>query len=341
MNKLVVPALCLCLWSAPSWSQSADPSAQPEAVAAAADAEPVPEQIHVVAQRPGPGMWKVSKGDHVLWVFGTYAPLPKNVEWRSQQVEAVIGRSQEYLSPPAAVASPGFFQQFTLLPYMIGMRKNPDGAQLRDLMPAETYARWTALKAKYLPDNEGVERERPMFAAQVLMHSARKQAGLDTDNAVRKRVLELVEKNKLKTTSSTVDLPMGNARTLLKDFKKSSLNDVACLSATMATLDSDIAAASARGSAWSKGDLEEIRKLNFVERDEACFDSLFNSTVFDAEPAFKTMKTRMREKWLASAEHALASNASTFALLQIKDILDPKGVIAALAAKGYAVEQPD
>ena len=32
-------------------------------------AEPAPEQIHVVAQRPGPGMWKVTKGEHVLWVF--------------------------------------------------------------------------------------------------------------------------------------------------------------------------------------------------------------------------------------------------------------------------------
>lgn len=341
MSKFVVPALCLCLWSAPGWAQSADPSIQPEAVAAATDAEPAPEQIRVVAQRPGPGMWKVSKGDHVLWVFGTYAPLPKNIEWRSQQVEAVIGRSQEYLAPPGAVANPGFFQKITLLPHVIGMRKNPEGAQLRDLMPPETYARWAALKAKYLPDNEDVERERPMFAAQVLTSSARKQAGLDSDYMVRKRVLELVKKNKLKTTSSTVDLPTGNARTLLKDFKKSSLNDVACLSATMATLDSDIAAASARGNAWSRGDLEEIRKLNFVERDEACFDSLFNSAVFDTEPAFKTMKTRMREKWLASAENALANNVSTFAMLQIKDILDPKGVIAALAAKGYTVEQPD
>jgi hypothetical protein len=27
--------------------------------------------------------------------------------------------------------------------------------------------------------------------------------------------------------------------------------------------------------------------------------------------------------------------------LKIEDIFDPKGVIAALAAKGYAVEQPD
>ncbi|WP_020654022.1 TraB/GumN family protein [Massilia niastensis] len=342
MSKLVVPALCLCLWSAPSWGQSADPSTQPEAVAAeAVDAQPVPEQIHVVAQRPGPGMWKVSKGDHVLWVFGTYSPLPKNVEWRSRQVEAVIGRSQEYLAPPGASANPGLFKSITLLPYMIGMRKNPDGHQLRDLMPPEDHARWTALKAKYMPDNEDVERERPLFAAQALVRSARLQAGLDSDYAVRKRVLELVKNHKLKVTSSNVELPMDNARGLLKDFKKNSLKDVACLSTTMATLDSDIAEASVRAAAWSKGNVEEIRKLNIAARDEACFDSLFDSAMFDKEPAFKNMKTNMREKWLASAEKALANNSSSFAMLPIKDVLDPKGVIAALAARGYTVEQPD
>lgn len=342
MSKLaVLPALCLCLWSAPSFAQSEAPASDPTAPAVAAEAQPAPEQIHVVAQRPGPGLWKVSKGDHVLWVFGTYAPLPKNIEWRSHEVEKVIAGSQEYLSGPSASASPGFFRGLTLLPLMIGMRKNPDDARLQDLLPPETYARWSSLKAKYLPDNEDVERERPMFAAETLMRSARKHAGLLGDGDVQKRVMDLVKKNKLKVTSSTVELPMDNARTVLKNFKKTSLNDVACLATTMATLDSDIEAAGVRANAWARGNLDEIRKLNFVERDEACFDNVFNSAAFESEPQFKNMKLRMREKWLASAEKALAANSSTFAMLHIKEALDPKGVVAALAAKGYTVEQPD
>ncbi|MDT1878208.1 TraB/GumN family protein, partial [Acinetobacter baumannii] len=58
-------------------------------------------------------------------------------------------------------------------------------------------------------------------------------------------------------------------------------------------------------------------------------------------PEFKHMKARAEVMWIASAEKALGANASTFATLKIDDILDPKGVIAALAAKGYKVEQPD
>jgi hypothetical protein len=44
--------------------------------------------------------------------------------------------------------------------------------------------------------------------------------------------------------------------------------------------------------------------------------------------------------WIAAAEKALANNASTFTVVHIRDILDPKGVIAALQRKGYTVEPP-
>lgn len=353
MRNLVVPALCMCLLSIPAGAQPTEGAAaaaqaaatqQPPATGAdaATDAlEVAPEQIRVVAQRPGPGLWKVSKGEHVLWVFGTYGPLPKDIQWRSTQVEDVIRHSQEFLLPPQASAKPGFFKSITLLPSLIGVRKNPDGAALRDVMPAADYARWTELKAKYLPDNDDVERERPIFAADVLTRAARQRAGLVGNDVVYKRTLEMVKQSKIKQTSSTFELPMDNARAVVKNFKKSTIGDAACLTQTMATLETDIAAASARANAWAKGDLDEIRKLDFASREEACFGAVMNSAAFDAEPEFRNMMARAHVKWIASAEKALDANPSTFAMLPMKDILDPKGVVAQLAAKGYRVEQPD
>jgi hypothetical protein len=349
MRTLAVPSLCLCLLSVSAVAQSLDRAASATqqgngseaAGVSVAEVEPVPEQIRVVAQRPGPGMWKVSKGEHVLWVFGTYAPLPKDMQWRSQQVETVIRNSQEYLAPPSASAKPGIFKTITLLPSLIGVRKNPDGARLRDVMPAEDYARWSELKAKYLPGNDDVERERPIFAADVLTRAARQQAGLWSDNLVRERMLDLVKQHKLKQTSSTFEIPMDNARAVLKNFNKSTVGDAACLAQTMATLENDIAAASVRANAWARGDMDALRKLDFSTRKEACFGAVMNSAVFDAEPEYRNMMARARAKWLVAAENALAANTSTFAMLPIGDIIDQKGVIAALAAKGYQIELPD
>ena len=35
------------------------------------------ETVLVSGEQPGPGMWKVSKGDHVLWIVGIQTPVPK------------------------------------------------------------------------------------------------------------------------------------------------------------------------------------------------------------------------------------------------------------------------
>ena len=56
--------------------------------------------ILVTGQRPGPALWRVSKDDHVLWIFGSYAPLPRQIDWRSQQLETVLADSQELLDTP-------------------------------------------------------------------------------------------------------------------------------------------------------------------------------------------------------------------------------------------------
>lgn len=329
MSRRLVSVLCLCLITLPSYAQTQDAPVDTPAV----------EQVRVVAQRPGPGMWKVSRGEHTLWVFGTYSPMPHNIEWRSAQVEAAIARSSEYLAPPGAQARLGILKGLTLLPSMIGLRKNPNGQRLSDLLPPEQYARWTQLKAKYLPDDD-VERERPVYAAETLVRAATKQAGLTGKDAVEKRIAELVGKHKLKQTSATVDLPMDNARTILSDLKKTSLNDVECLVKTMANLDRDVADAGARANAWARGNIDEIRSLDYAERDQACFKNIIDSAAFASEPAFRNMRELMNQKWLAAAEQALASNSSTFAVLPIKEILDPNGVVAALAARGYTVEAP-
>jgi hypothetical protein len=48
-------------------------------------------EVLVVGKRPGPGLWRISKGDHDLWIFGTLAPLPKQMIWDTTDIEKHIG----------------------------------------------------------------------------------------------------------------------------------------------------------------------------------------------------------------------------------------------------------
>jgi hypothetical protein len=343
MLKPIVLASYLCLLAAPAWSQTEALSAgvQGQQAVQADTPETAPEKILVVGQRPGPGLWKISKGDHVLWVFGTYSPLPKNMEWRSHQVETILAQSQEYLAPPSATAQVGFFRSLTLLPHVVGFKKNPDGAQLRDVVPADVYARWLLLKQKYIGADDGIERERPIFVADELFRKGLAHAGLASGHEVRDAIEKIVKKNKVKTTSSGVKLELGDPVRAIKDFKKSALDDVACFSTTIERLEVDIDAMRIRANAWAKGDLEAIRKLSYADREGACNAALTNSAFIKEQPGLKSVEARMLDAWVASAEKSLAANTSTFAILNLRDILDPKGYVAALQANGYLVEAPE
>jgi hypothetical protein len=332
MLKHLCAALCLCCLAAPVWSQT---EAEP------ASTEAVPEKILVLGQRPGPGLWKVSKGEHVLWVFGSYGPLPKNMQWRSQQVETILAQSQEYLHPPSANASVGFFRSLTMLPHVIGLRKNPDGASLKDVLPAEVHARWLLLKAKYIGENEGIERERPIFAAETLFRAGRQHAGLSNGYEVTAAIDAIVKKNKIKTTASSIQLQLNDPAKLLKDFKKSALDDAACFTKTLERLETDIDAMRVRANAWAKGDLAQIRALNYADQEDSCIAAVTNAAFAREQTDLRSMEARMLEAWLASAEKALATNTSTFATLPMRLLLSPKNYMAALAAKGYQVEAPD
>jgi hypothetical protein len=333
MLKRLLPALFLLLPLTAAMAQEQTPPA--------AEAPAEGESILLVGQRPGPGLWKVSKGDHVLWVFGTYSPLPEKMEWRSQQAEAILAQSQEYLAPPGARFQIGFFKGLTMLPTLIGLEKNPDGATLQQVLPADVYARWQPLKEKYLAKNSGIERERPIFAAQKLYEAGLKQAGLTRGFAVNKKIDGIVKQYNIKTTHTSIDLDTSNAREALGEFKKSQLADTVCFTKTLDRLEADLDAMRVRANAWSKGDIEVIQKLSFPDNKAACDDAMLNAEFVKKQPALQNVRERVQTAWLSAAEKALDHNTTSFALLNMSDILGSNSYLNLLKAKGYEVVSPD
>ena len=55
------------------------------------------EEVLVIGEQSGPGLWKVFKDDHVLWILGTLSPLPKKLTWRSTKIEEVVKQSKKWL----------------------------------------------------------------------------------------------------------------------------------------------------------------------------------------------------------------------------------------------------
>jgi len=300
--------------------------------------------IVVSGEQPGPGLWKVSSGDHVMWILGTLSPLPKDMHWQAKEVEETIASAQEVLDSPRfkVDADVGFFSKLTLLPTLVGVRDNPGHATLQQVLPADVYARWMTLKTKYFGAGRGrnIETWRPLFAAIELWNQAIHRSGLTRSDITGDIVDAAAKRKGLVPVTPTYTVAVADPRAAIKDFKQGSMDDLDCFEKTLDRIDSDLDAMTLRANAWATGDIDALRRLPDTNQREACLAAL-TGTNFARERGVTDLRQRIENTWLDAASAALAKNAVTFARMPIMELLAKDSYVAKLKAKGYTVEAPD
>lgn len=300
------------------------------------------DAIAVTGTQPGPGLWKVSKADHVLWILGTVSPLPRDIQWRSKDVDALIAGSQQVLTGPEVRISTnaGFFGTLALLPSLIGVRNNPDGKRLHEVVPTDLYARWVPLKQQYMGRSGRVEKWRPIFAALALYDAAMDKNHLTGAAYVHERVLKAAKQAHVAIATPSVKLDIDRPREAVNEFKSGSLQDGACFRKTLDRIEADIVTMTVRANAWATGDVGALRKLPQTDQLEACTAAI-SETSLARSRGMTDLEARADQAWLDAAGAALEHNASTVALLPMRHLLAQDGYLARLKAKGYVVEAPD
>ena len=297
--------------------------------------------VVVTGSQPGPGLWKVSRGDHALWILGTMSPLPKRIEWDSANVQQIIAGSQEVLGPPGVSVSTnrGMFRTLLLLPSLFKARKNPDGETLQALLPPAQYARWQVLKQRYIGRDRGIEKWRPVFAALELYNKAIERSGMTQSGLVQPVIATAIKQGDIKSTSTVLTIKIDDPKAAIKAFSSQSLNDQDCFNRTLDRIEGDLDTMIARANAWAIGDIETLRTLPYRNQFTAC-SAAFAEADVARKLGYQDLDKRMEREWLAAAETALAANASTFATLPISQLLQPEGYLSKLRAKGYEIEEP-
>jgi len=316
------------------------PSPQPATAPAAPAGPPADalDEVLVTGERPGPGMWRVSKGGHDLWILATLEPLPKNMTWRSRTVEERIASSQVVLAPPQVNPKVGFFRSLTLLPSLFRARKSPDGRTLEQVLPHDLYIRWLALRVKYL-GNSSDENLRPMLAALDLYLHALDASGLTDDESVWKVVEQTAHKHDVKILPVTLDMPIKDPKGSIRELDEiPQQTEVHCLETAVTRLETDLTPMRRRANLWSLGDIEGLRAMPHPEEQIACFDVLFNLPKLGDQ--LKDATAHLTDLWLADADDALTRYESSFAVLPISEMLKPDGLMAKLRDSGYAVQEP-
>jgi hypothetical protein len=338
---LAAALLLLCALRASAQTEALPPVEMPPAEAVAAPDTQLFDAMVVSGVQPGPGLWRVSRGDNVMWVLGTLTPLPKKMEWVSREVEQVIAESREVLLGPGATLKDkiGMFRGLLLLPAALGSRKNPEGEKLVEIVPAELYARWTPLKAKYIGRSRGIEKQRPLFAALKLYEKAIKKNRMTQESVVLPLVKKLAKKHKVPVNRPEIEIDIGNPREAINDFADSRLEDLDCFAGTLDRLETDLDTMRERANAWATGDIDALRSLPFTDQNQICAGAILQAG-FTRERGLDDMRERLAAAWLAAAETALANNKSTFAILPMREVLGAGGYIETLRSRGYEVEEP-
>jgi hypothetical protein len=316
----------------------------------AADDEPL-EEIVVTGEFKGPGLWRVTRpGDstHVLWIVGDPFALPKRMEWKSRDIEAIALASQEILRDATVSMKPdeeiGVLRGLTLVPALMKARKNPDDGKLEDLLPPDLYARWVEQKGLYLRGTKGLEDWRPLFAADRLRGRAFEKLGLRERGVVWDVIGKRVEKQKIRINTPTIPFVVKRAevRGKIKEFSRESLADVECFRATL-----DLTEALAqreieteRARAWARADLGTLASLPALPNPYLpCAMAVLGSQVA-REVIPEDIRAQTEKLWVEAALASLDRNESTFAIVPFAKLTRPEGYLERLRAAGLEILPP-
>ena len=322
----------------------------PDTVEPVEPVEPV-EVVVVTGRQPGPPLWRVRNGENVLYIFPMLSPVPKGMDWESARIERVLAESQEALLEPSVEADFSTRILFNPINIFRGMRlidrlaSNAGDATLDEVLPSELYARYQALKRKYFPRDDKPEEMRPVFAGAMLSERILSEEKLDTGDSIEKQIERLIRRTDDITVTQievmadlTGSFKEVAARAEAFVASLSREQEIECFTQEISRIETDLEDMKNRANAWAQGRIDQFRGIPLPgDVNDACEAMLFDSSEFET---LDQLITELDRRWLENAERALANNTSTFAMLDIVELLDQDGLLNELRARGYEIEEP-
>jgi len=287
------------------------------------------DEVVVSTERAGPGLWHVQRGTAQLWIFGTLSPLPKDMTWRSKQLEELLDHTDQLL-----VAKPlevGVARAVWLMLTERNLFVLGHGRKLEDVLPADLYARFAAQRAKFSNDPSKWEKYRPIIAAAFLEEDALHQVGLSTRLDLAEEVRSLAHKHHVRVEEFKVT-GLHDVLDALKTLPAATENK--CVAASLATIETGLPRLIDRAQAWTTGDIERIQRLPEEAEVAAC------RAAVTVDPGAGDLLALLRKTWLDNMERHLQGGGVTLAVVNTDMLIESGGFVDELRARGYTVDVP-
>jgi uncharacterized protein YbaP (TraB family) len=287
------------------------------------------DEIIVSGERAGPGLWHVQKGAAQLWIFATVSPLPKDMTWRSKQLEKILdGTDQVLVAKPVEI---GIARALWLLVTQRDLLMLGHGKKLKDVMPADLHARFAAQRAKFTKDADKWEKFRPIIAAAFLEEDALHAVGLSTRLDLADEVRSLARKHHVRIEEFKF-AGLHNVLDALKTLPPAT--EQKCVAASLATIETGMPRLIDRAQAWATGDVQRIQSLPESAEVAQC------RAAITVEPGAGDLYTLLRQTWVNNMARHLETGGVTLAVVSMDMLIESGGFLDALRSRGYTIDSP-
>lgn len=305
----------LCLLVAAPQSARAQTSQEPEATTV--------EEVVVLARRSGAPMWTVTRGDSTLILVGAITGIPRDLEWRPDDLEAAAARSQLILTPQEGRAS--VTDLLRVIWRIRTIARMPRGQTSADYLTPEWQARLDAVMAgernqawreksllilgfDLMRDKAGYTGRRGGEDAMDVIRRAARRARVDARPVGTVRGDELID--------SLIEAPQSV--------------HVPCVEAAIASAEQGPDAARQRAEHW--------RARRVAEVVASPIDKALNECWPWGDPE---IAPQLHQQWAAAIETALISPGVTMGVAPIRLLAEEGGVLDGLEARGFEVDGPE
>jgi hypothetical protein len=304
--------------------------AEPAALPAAASPPPPPDEsavvqeLEVIGRRPGPALWRVSRGGSQVVIVGGLSPLPHSLQWNTTRVQQALDTATVLLLPPDK-PHVGFFGGVGML-LGLGALRPPHGDMDAGL-PPELRARYDQTINRFHLDPKRYRKWKPAVAGLLLVADFRRAAGLSTEkpNTTIARMARSA-RVQVVTVGAVEAKPLFDAAA-----RMSELQNQACLAAALDDVAEEAAHARPAAEAWASGDLRGVRANTSAPLLDKCLLQL---------PSVQSVVEKGTKEAVTSIDKALGRPGHSVAVIDLTFLLRPNGVLDRLKAQGAEIALP-
>jgi len=288
------------------------------------DQEPTTvEDVVVLARRSGAPMWTVTRGDSTLILVGAITGIPRDLQWRPDDLEAAAARAGQILTPQEGRAS--LTDVLRLVWRMRTIARMPAGQTSADYLTPDWQARLEAVMAG--ERNQDWRGKSLLILGFDLMQEKAGYTGARGGDDAMDVIRRAARRARIETR------PVGTVRgdELIDSLIRAPQSaHVPCIEAAIAAAEQGPEAARERAGDW--------RASRVAEVVASPIDRALNQCWPWGDPE---IAPQLHQQWAAAIETALISPGVTMGVAPLRLLAEEGGVLDGLEARGLEVVGPE